>query len=147
LEKIRLINHDGSQLGIMSKMEACNIAKKEGLDIVEISSKTKPPVFKIIDLGKFKYKQKKKQKQKKQKLKNIKFRPNIGINDRDIKINKINKFIHNGDKVKIIINYRGREINSINFKLMDSILENIKINYNIESKPRLDGNNIITIIY
>ena len=146
MKEIRLINSDGSQLGIMSKTEAYNIANEKGLDLIALSSNTKPPVFKIIDHGKFKYEQKKRKKQKIIKTKNIKFRPNISENDLNIKVSKINKFIHNGSKVKIIINYRGREINNINFNLINSILDCIKTSYKIESKPRLDGNNITTVI-
>jgi len=145
LEKIRLIDPDGYS-GIISKEEAYNIANERGLNIIELSSNAKPPVWKIIDYGKFKYEQKKRKKQKIIKIKNIKFRPNISKHDRDIKVSKINSFVHNGNKVKIIINYRGREINNINFDLINSILDGITTSYKIESKPKLDGKNITTVI-
>ena len=112
---MRLIDEDGTQLGILSISEAIELASNKGMDVVEVSPNTEPPVCRILDYGKFLFEQKKKtqgakKKQKVFQVKEIKFRPLIEKGDYDVKVNKIREFLDQGNKVKISLRYRGREI-------------------------------------
>lgn len=134
--------------------EARRIAREEGLDLVEISPNAKPPVVKIIDYGKFKYNQQKKVSENKKKqvvvqLKEIQFRPNIEVHDLETKLKRAEKFLENGDKIKMVMQFRGREMayreaGLLKFK---GILENVvSIGAVIESEPKMMGNRIIGIM-
>lgn len=113
--EIRLIGEDGEQLGIMSAREAMKIAQEAELDLVKIAPAAKPPVCKIIDYGKYKYEQARKEKEAKKKqktveVKEVRLSPNIDTNDLNTKINNAKKFISKGNKVKVTLRFRGREM-------------------------------------
>lgn len=113
--EVRVIGEDGAQLGIMSSREAMRLAEEAGVDLVKIAPTAKPPVCKIVDYGKFKYEQTRKEKEakKKQKIidvKEIRLSPNIDTNDLNTKINAARKFLTKGDKVKVTLRFRGREM-------------------------------------
>jgi translation initiation factor IF-3 len=140
-------------LGVVSIKEALDSAIKAGLDLVEISPNAEPPVCKILDFSRFKYESKKrihdsKKKQKTVSLKEMKFKSNISQGDFDVKLRKIKEFLKEGDKVKISLWFKGREIihNEIGMKLFDRIsleLENIA---KIDSAPKMEGKQIIMLI-
>ena len=117
--EVRLIGADGAQLGIMSSREAMRLAEEAGLDLVKIAPTAKPPVCKIVDYGKFKYEQVRKEKEARKKqrtieIKEIRLSPNIDTNDLNTKINAARKFLSKGDKVKVTLRFRGREIAHMN---------------------------------
>ncbi len=114
-KEVRLIGSDGEQLGVMSSQEALKIADDEGLDLVMISPKAEPPVCKVVDFGKYRYEQMQKEKQAKKnqkvvEIKEIRLSPNIDTNDINTKINAAKKFLSKGDKVKVTLRFRGREM-------------------------------------
>ncbi len=114
-KEVRLIGENGEQLGVMSAKEAQKLAEEAGLDLVKIAPTAKPPVCKIVDYGKFKYEQARKEKEAKKKqkvieVKEIRLTPNIDTNDLNTKINAAKKFLTKGDKVKITLRFRGREM-------------------------------------
>jgi len=148
LKKIRLIGPTGKQLGIMTESEAGVIATREGLDLVLVSPKAKPPVVKIMDYGKYKYEKAKSGKTKRGKTKENKFRPRISEHDLEFKVKNIISFLNKGHKVKIIVNFRGREIENTKpgFTVLDNVLGMIDGDFNFEKQPKLEGRNIITII-
>ena len=118
-KEVRLIGEDGEQLGVMSAREAQKLAEEAGLDLVKIAPTAKPPVCKIVDYGKFKYEQTRKEKEAKKKqkvidVKEIRLSPNIDTNDLNTKINAARKFLTKGDKVKITLRFRGREMAHMN---------------------------------
>lgn len=148
-KKIRLIGPDGSQLGIMTENEAGYLANSKGLDLVEISPKANPPVVKLMDYGKFKYEQAKKEKKGTAiKLKEIKFRPRTDVGDIDVKVKKIIGFLNKGYRVKLVVNFRGREIGNpkLGFDVLDKVFDMIDGDYKIDKKPKLEGRNIVAII-
>ena len=114
-KEVRVIGEDGEQLGIMSAKEALKLAEEAGVDLVKIAPTAKPPVCKIVDYGKFKYEQTRKEKEAKKKqkvveIKEIRLSPNIDTNDLNTKINAAKKFISKGDRVKVTLRFRGREM-------------------------------------
>lgn len=140
-------------IGVVDIREALAQAEKAGLDLVEISPNAEPPVCKILDFGKFKYEAKKrvhdaKKKQKVIVLKEIKFKPNIGQGDFDTKLRKIKEFLQEGDKVKISLWFKGREIvhNEIGMKLFERITESLGDLVKIESEPKMEGKQIIMVV-
>lgn len=151
--QVRLIDSQGDMIGVVSLSEALNRASKVSLDLVEISADAEPPVCKIIDFGKFKYesKKKKQESQKKQKTvssKEIKFRPNIGQGDFDVKMKNIRKFITDGSKVRVSLWFRGREIvhNDIGMQLFQKIIANSEDIARIEVEPKLEGKQMFMLI-
>lgn len=140
-------------IGVVSINEALNIAINSGLDLVEISPQAEPPVCKILDFGKFKYEAKKKahEAKKKQKvvvLKEMKFRPNIGSGDFDVKMRSISKFIDEGDKVKVSLMFKGREIvhNEIAIQLFQRIIDAAGEKARIEMPPKLEGKQMMMVL-
>lgn len=140
-------------VGILSLNDALKRAEDVGLDLVEVSPTAEPPVCKITDYGKFKYEAKKKahdarKKQKIVEIKEIKLRPNIGQNDYDVKMRSMNKFIEAGDKVKITLKFRGREIahNDIGLKLLEKIRLEMEPIAKIELAPKMEGKQLLMII-
>ena len=118
-KEVRVIGEDGEQLGIMSAKEALKLAEEAGVDLVKIAPTAKPPVCKIVDYGKFKYEQTRKEKEAKKKqkvveIKEIRLSPNIDTNDLNTKINAAKKFISKGDRVKVTLRFRGREMAHMN---------------------------------
>jgi len=152
-KEIRLIGEDGEQLGIMPAKDAMKLAKDANLDLVKIAPTAKPPVCKIIDFGKYKYElaRKEKEAKKKQKVtevKEIRLSPNIDDNDLNTKVNNARKFIINGDKVKVALRFRGREMAHTGSSkvILDTFyakLEDIAV---IEKPAKLEGRNMIMFL-
>ena len=151
--EVQVINSEGKNLGTLSTRKAIEIAKEEGLDLIEISPNANPPVCKIIDVGKYKYNMQKKankakKKQKIVNLKEIKLRPGTEIHDYNFKIKNANKFLKKGDKVKFTVRFKGREMQHTHLgnKLMDRIKNDTANLGKIEVSPKFEGRQIIMII-
>ena len=151
--EVRVISSTGKQLGIISIREALNHAEDEGFDLVEVSPDAKPPVCKIIDYGKLKYKEQKSKKEarKKQKtieVKEIKMRPGINKHDYDVKIKAVSKFINEGNKVKISMRFRGREMEhqNIGIELLNKITEQVSKYAKLEVPPKPEGKQIMMLL-
>tara|TARA_A100001015_G_scaffold311515_1_gene414921 strand:+ start:35 stop:580 length:546 start_codon:yes stop_codon:yes gene_type:complete len=151
--EVQVISSDGKNLGILNTQEAITIAKNEGLDLIEIAQNAKPPVCKIMDMGKYKYDAQKKankakKKQKKIEIKEIKLRPVTEIHDYTFKIKNAQKFLSKGDKVKFTIKFKGRELQHSN--LGDELMLKIKTDMEklgkVELHPKFDGKQMIMII-
>ena len=151
--EVQVISSDGQNLGILNTQEAITIAKNEGLDLIEIAQNAKPPVCKIMDMGKYKYDAQKKankakKKQKKIEIKEIKLRPVTEIHDYTFKIKNAQKFLSKGDKVKFTIRFKGRELQHSN--LGDELMQKIKTDMEklgkVELQPKFDGKQMIMII-
>ena len=145
-KEVRVIGENGEQLGIMPSREALRLAEEAGLDLVKIAPTAKPPVCKIVDYGKFRYEQARKEKEarKKQKtieIKEIRLSPNIDTNDLNTKIGAARKFITKGDKVKITLRFRGREMaHMANSKhILDDFAEALADIASIEKAPKVEG--------
>jgi len=150
---VQVIASDGENLGVMNTNEAISIAKNQGLDLIEIARNSKPPVCKIMDMGKYKYDAQKKankakKKQKKIEIKEIKLRPVTEIHDYTFKIKNAQKFLSKGDKVKFTIKFKGRELQHSN--LGDELMQKIKTDMEklgkVELQPKFDGKQMIMII-
>ncbi len=151
--EIRLIDNDGSQVGIITIEEAIELAKSKGMDVVEVSPNASPPVCRVMDFGKFVFEQKKKNQgaKKKQKIihvKEIKFRPLIEESDYNVKLGKIFKFLKQGDKVKISLRYRGRELRhaELGENLLKRVCDNIANVATIEQEVQREGRQLIMIV-
>ncbi|TET51475.1 MAG: translation initiation factor IF-3 [Actinomycetota bacterium] len=151
--EVRLIDEDGNQIGIVSSRQALEIADEKGLDLVEISPNGKPPVCKIMDFGKYKYQLEISEKLKKKKqshivVKEIKLRPKIDKNDLNTKKRQMEKFLKHGNKVKVTIMFRGREIvhKQLGMNILESLLEDLRDIAVVELRPKLDGYNMIMVI-
>ena len=151
--EVQVISSGGENLGILNTNEAISMAKEEGLDLIEIAPNAKPPVCKIIDIGKYKYDAQKKankakKKQKKIELKEIKLRPVTEIHDNQFKIRNAQKFLAKGDKVKFTIKFKGRELqhSHLGDKLMNRIKEDTKEIGKIEMQPKFDSKQMIMVI-
>jgi translation initiation factor IF-3 len=151
-DPIRVIDSKGNMLGILSLKEGIEKAEELGLDLVEVSPNAKPPVCKIIEYGKFKYAAQKKaaearKKQKTVEVKEIKFRPNIDTNDYEIKMRSVRKFINAGDKVKITMRFRGREMThqDIGVRVLRRIREDLDTSVKIEQFPKLEGRQMVQV--
>jgi len=151
--EVQVISSKGENLGIINTNKAISMAKEEGLDLIEIAPNAKPPVCKIIDMGKYKYDAQKKanKAKKKQKivlLKEIKLRPVTEAHDYNFKLKNAQKFLSKGDKVKFTIRFKGRELQHSNLghDLMSKIKEDIKLVGKIEMDPKFDGKQMIMVI-
>ena len=151
--QVQVIGSDGKNLGTLNTQEAINIAKQEGLDLIEISPNANPPVCKIIDIGKYKYDLQKKanKAKKKQKiinLKEIKLRPVTEIHDYNFKIKNAQKFLTKGDKVKFTVQFRGREMQHTNLghQLMKRIINDTTNLGTVEIRPKFEGRQMIMIV-
>ena len=145
-KEVRLIGEDGEQLGVVSGKEALRLAEEAGLDLVKIAPTAKPPVCKIVDYGKFKYEQTRREKEAKKKqktieIKEIRLSPNIDTNDLNTKINAAKKFLTKGDKVKITLRFRGREMaHMANSKhILDDFAESLADIAVVEKAPKVEG--------
>ena len=150
---IRLIGADGENVGVVSPERAMEMADEAGLDLVEISPNANPPVCKIMDFGKFKYETQKREAEarKKQKIieiKEVKFRPNTDTNDYDVKMRNVFKFLENGDKVKITLRFRGREMAHQNLgrELLERVAEDTKEAGRVENFPKMEGRQMVMLI-
>ena len=151
--EVQVIDSDGQNLGILNLQEAISKAKKEGLDLIEIAPNAKPPVCKIMDIGKYKYDQQKKaskakKNQKKVELKEIKLRPVTEIHDYTFKIKNANKFLEKGDKVKFTVKFKGREMQHTHLgnALMQRIINDTSNVGKVEVNPKFEGRQIVMII-
>lgn len=151
--RLRVIDHNGQQLGVLSRTEALDIAKEADLDLVEISPNADPPVAKIVDWGKFNY-QKTKQLQKSKKntksveLKQMRFGLKISDHDLAVKLKKITGFLEAGHKVKITIFYRGRELahKDLGFKLAEKVIANMQETILVDQQPQLSGKQLNFVV-
>jgi translation initiation factor IF-3 len=151
--KVRVIDQDGENLGVLYTKEAMAIAREAGLDLVEISPNADPPVAKILDVGKFKYEAQKKaaaarKNQKTQEIKEIKMRPNIDDHDYDVKMRSIAKFIEEGDKVKITLRFRGRELanGALGMQRMHRVQGDTGEYAKVEQHPKMEGRQMLMVI-
>lgn len=152
IREVRVIDDDGTQLGVMTPQRGLEIARGKGLDLVEVAPQAAPPVCRIINFGKWQYEQKKKAKEAKAKqtiitVKEIKFRPGTDEHDYNFKKNHAAKILHEGDKVKATVHFRGREIT--HKQLGNSLLERLERDLNefgaVEVRPKLEGMNMFII--
>ena len=150
---VQVIGSDGGNLGTLQLNKAIELAKEEGLDLIEISPNANPPVCKIMDMGKYKYDLQKKanvakKKQKTVALKEIKLRPGTDTHDYNFKIKNAKKFITKGDKVKFTVKFKGREMQhtELGKELMNKIIEETKDIAKVESRPKFEGRQMVMII-
>ena len=151
--EVRVISSNGKQLGIISIREALYIAEDEGFDLVEVSPDAKPPVCKIVDYGKLKYKEQKSKKEAKKKqktieVKEIKMRPGIDKHDYEVKIKALSKFISGGNKVKVSLRFRGREMEhqNLGMELLKKLTEEVSEYAKIEVPPKSEGRQMIMVL-
>ena len=151
--EVRVISSTGAQLGIISIREALNYAEDEGYDLVEVSPDAKPPVCKIIDYGKLKYKEQKSKKEAKKKqktieVKEIKMRPGIDTHDYQVKVKALKKFISGGNKVKVSMRFRGREMEhqNLGLDLLKKLTEEVSKYAKVEVPPKSEGKQIMIIL-
>ena len=151
--EVRVISSTGKQLGIISIREALNHAEDEGYDLVEVSPDAKPPVCKIIDYGKLKYREQKSKKEAKKKqktieIKEIKLRPGIDTHDYQVKLKALHKFILGGNKVKVSMRFRGREMEhqNLGFDLLKKLTEEVSTYAKVEVPPKWEGKQIMMVL-
>ncbi|ATG49637.1 translation initiation factor IF-3 [Celeribacter ethanolicus] len=151
--EIRLIGAEGENIGVITPAKALDLAIEAGLDLVEISPNATPPVCKIMDFGKFKYEQQKRESEarKKQKIieiKEVKFRPGTDVHDYEVKMRNVIKFLENGDKVKVTLRFRGREMahQDLGRQLLERVAEDVKEIGKIENMPKMEGRQMIMMI-
>ncbi len=144
--EVRLVGEEGEQLGIMSAREAQALADEAGLDLVKIAPNAKPPVCKIVDYGKFKYEQTRREKEAKKKqhvieIKEIRLSPNIDTNDLNTKVNAARKFLSKGDRVKVTLRFRGREMAHMQASkhILDDVAEMLSDVAVVEKAPKVEG--------
>jgi translation initiation factor IF-3 len=153
IPKVQLIGADGANLGIVPTDEALKMAEDAGLDLVEISPNAEPPVCKILDLGKLKYANQKKaaearKKQKIVEIKEIKMRPNIDTHDYEVKMKAMGRFFDEGDKVKVTLKFRGREMahQELGMKLLQQVKEDTLEIAKVEAEPKLEGRQMMMVL-
>ncbi len=151
--EIRLIGAEGENIGVVSPERGIELAYEAGLDLVEISPNANPPVCKIMDFGKFKYETQKREsearkKQKTIEIKEVKFRPNTDKHDYDVKMRNVFKFLGNGDKVKVTLRFRGREMAHLELgrKLLERVAADIEEVGKVDSMPKMEGRQMIMMI-
>ncbi|WP_456300436.1 translation initiation factor IF-3 [Thalassococcus lentus] len=151
--EIRLIGAEGENVGVVTPSRALEMAEEAGLDLVEISPNANPPVCKIMDYGKFKYEQQKREsearkKQKTIEVKEVKFRPGTDTHDYEVKMRNVFKFLENGDKVKITLRFRGREMAHQNLgrELLERVAEDTKEIGKVENFPKMEGRQMVMMI-
>ena len=152
-QELRLIGADGENVGVVSPRRAMELAEEAGLDLVEISPNANPPVCKIMDFGKYKYEQQKRESEarKKQKVievKEVKFRPNTDVHDYDVKMRNVFKFLENGDKVKVTLRFRGREMAHQNLgrELLERVAGDVSEIGKVENMPKMEGRQMVMMI-
>ncbi|MCR5798342.1 translation initiation factor IF-3 [Eubacterium xylanophilum] len=152
-KEVRVIDSNGEQLGIMSAKEAYFKAKDAGLDLVKIAPNAKPPVCKIINYGKYRYEQARKEKEARKKqrtidVKEIRLSPNIDVNDLNTKANQARKFLTKGDKVKVSLRFRGREMahKNVGREVLDNFFEKLEDIAVIDKDPKMEGRSMVMFI-
>lgn len=153
IPQVRLIDQDGEMQGVLTVREAMQRAFAVGLDLVEISPNADPPVCKILDFGKFKYEQQKKRNEAKKKqkvieIKEIKVRPNIDENDYQVKMRAMKSFIEEGDKVKVTLRFRGREMahQEIGVRVLERIRSELDAMTKVEQMPRMENRQMVMVL-
>jgi translation initiation factor IF-3 len=153
IPKVQLIGADGANLGVVATDQALKMAEEAGLDLVEISPNAEPPVCKILDLGKLKYANQKKaaearKKQKIVEIKEIKMRPNIDTHDYDVKMKAMGRFFDEGDKVKVTLKFRGREMahQELGMKLLQQVKADTVEIAKVEAEPKLEGRQMMMVL-
>ena len=153
VDKVRVIDENGENIGVMFTREAIEQAAESGLDLVEVSPNADPPVCKFLDVGKFRYEAQKKaniarKTQKTQEIKEIKMRPNIDDHDYDTKMRNVFRFIEDGDKVKLTLRFRGRELShqQLGMNLLRRVQDDTAEVAKIESFPRMEGRQMLMVI-
>ncbi|WP_081619210.1 translation initiation factor IF-3 [Thioalkalivibrio sp. ALE23] len=151
--KIRLIDAEGENRGITTIEEALDMARDSGLDLVEISPNAEPPVCRIMDYGKYKFEQSKKaqearKKQKQIQIKEVKFRPGTDEGDYNVKLRNLRRFLENGDKAKVTIRFRGREMRhqELGNQLLDKIEQDVTDIAVVEQRPKMEGRQMIMVM-
>jgi translation initiation factor IF-3 len=149
---VRVIAADGSQAGIMTRFEAISLAQTNELDLVEVSPMAEPPVVRIMDFGKYLFEQKKKthnaqKKQKQQQVKEVKFRPGTEEADYQVKLRSLTRFLTEGDKAKVTLRYRGREMahQEIGRKLLDRVAVDLANHATVEQNPLMEGRQMVMV--
>ncbi len=150
---MRVIDDDGENLGVLYTGEAIEQAAAVGMDLVEVSPNASPPVCKFLDFGKYRFEAQKKanaarKSQKTQEIKEIKMRPNIDTHDYDVKMKKVNQFIEHGDKVKITLRFRGRELahQQLGMVLLQRVQEDTGLTAKVEAHPRMEGRQMLMVL-
>ncbi len=151
--QVRLIGADGEQVGVVSLAEAQQAAEEAELDLVEIVPNAAPPVCRIMDYGKFLFEENKKRhaakkKQKQVQVKEVKFRPGTDIGDYQVKLRNLKRFLNNGDRVKVTLRFRGREMahQELGLKLLQRVEEDLKDIGNVEQRPRMEGRLMVMVV-
>lgn len=151
--EIRLVGEEGEQLGIMSARQALSLAEEAGIDLVEIAPLAKPPVCRLMDFGKFKYQEAKraaeaKSKQKQIQVKEVKFRPGTDEGDYQIKLRNLTRFLQDGDKAKVTLRFRGREMAHQEFgiRLLERVKADLEAVAVVEQFPKLEGRQLIMVL-
>jgi len=150
---VRVIDAQGEQLGVLTIREAIGVAEEADLDLVEVAGNADPPVCKILDYGKFKYEAQKKRSEarKKQKIidvKEIKMRPSIDEHDYQVKMRNMRRFLEEGDKVKVTIRFRGREMahQGLGMKVLDRVRDELEERAKVEQVPKLEGRQMVMVV-
>ena len=151
--EVRVVSADGEQLGVMSSRDAMKLAREAELDLVKIAPKAQPPVCKIIDYGKYKYEQSRREKEAKKKqktveVKEVRMSPNIDANDLNTKVNNAKKFILKGNKVKVTLRFRGREMAHVQQSkhILDDFADMLKDVAQVEKSAKLEGRNMSMVL-
>ena len=152
-DKVRVIDESGENIGVMYTREAIEQAAEVGLDLVEVSPNADPPVCKFLDVGKFRYEAQKKanaarKTQKTQDIKEVKMRPNIDTHDYDVKMRNVHRFIEDGDKVKVTLRFRGREMShqQLGMDLLRRVQDDVAEIAKVEAYPRLEGRQMLMVL-
>ena len=152
-ENVRLIDADGGQVGVVSRAEGLAMAEEVGLDLVEVAPNSDPPVCKLLDFGKYKYEAQKKasmarKKQRTIDVKEIKLRPGIDVNDYNIKMRSIVRFLEEGDKVKVTMRFRGREMahQEIGMQVLDRVRDELEELAKVEQFPKMEGRQMVMVM-
>ena len=152
-EEVQLIDAEGENHGTVPIERAREIAREQGLDLVEISPNNNPPICKVLDFGKYKFQAQKKaaearKKQKTQSVKEIKMRPNIDTHDYDVKMRAVDKFLGEGDKVKVTLRFRGREMAhlELGMQLLNRVKEQLEGTAKVEAEPKLEGRQMMMVV-
>lgn len=153
MPRVRVIGSDGEMIGVLSRDEALRMAEDEGLDLVEIQPNADPPVCKVMDFGKFRFEQQKKaseakKKQKQVEIKELKFRPVTDEGDYQIKLRNMRRFLAEGDRVKVVVRFRGREMShtELGLAMTRRIEEELKDEAVIEQRPKMEGRQMIMMV-
>ena len=151
--QVRLIDHRGNQVGVVPRSQALQMAEEVGLDLVEVAPQAVPPVCKLLDFGKFKYEAQKKaaEARKRQKtidVKEIKMRPGIDDHDYDVKMRAIHRFLEEGDKVKVTLRFRGREMahQELGARLLDKVRDETVETSKVEQSPKMEGRQMVMVL-